>query len=390
MASSTQAAFEVRFLEMLQRLLAEGDFSSTYKFAVLLGLTELAVETSVPGEGCRESFTTLELAEHVVALYWQQVRPFEPSRGGPEKPLRQNSGKQARIIADLADLAEKTGALPIGTLALRERDAYWKCVQKIEWKLIEMPLPRLQRFPSGNDEFLYTINWGLEDVEPFGGRIKKEVDAYQAARPHDFDNNILMKPGVVETLARLHGIVRQLVEARWILEVEKFNRHVFGERGLHDHLFGADRWDTGEVRDSLRDQQDGRCFYCGSPARQAQVDHFLPWARYPDDRIENLVVACQRCNSSKSHYLADVDYVDHWIERFDSGSAAHRQMHDIAVRVAWPEGGAATLAVASHLYGYYPEHVGLWHGVNDFRAWKRDEVTGRLARAAGEIAAPLG
>jgi len=209
----------------------------------------------VPGEGCRESFTTLELAEHVVALYWQQVRPFEPSRGGLAKPLRQNSGKQARIIADLADLAdlaEKTGALPIGTLALRERDAYWKCVQKIEWKLIEMPLPRLQRFPSGNDEFLYTINWGLEDVEPFGGWIKKEVDAYQAARPHDFDNNILMKPGVVETLARLHGIVRQLVEARWILEVEKLNRHVFGERGLHEHGVNDFRaWKRDEVTDRL-------------------------------------------------------------------------------------------------------------------------------------------
>src|SRR5213592_5079376 len=34
------------------------------------------------------------------------------------------------------------------------------------------------------------------------------------------------------------------------------------------------------------------------------VDHFIPWSRYPDDGLENLVVAHARCNAQKSDFLA--------------------------------------------------------------------------------------
>ena len=73
--SEAPAAFEVAFLDKLQRLLAEGDFTATYKFAVLLGLVELSVEAPLD----TDTFTTRQLAEKVVALYWAQVQPFGPA-----------------------------------------------------------------------------------------------------------------------------------------------------------------------------------------------------------------------------------------------------------------------------------------------------------------------
>ena len=47
----------------------------------------------------------------------------------------------------------------------------------------------------------------------------------------------------------------------------------------------------------LRELQDNRRFYCERRIDgQVEVDHFIPWARHPDNGIENLVVADQRCN----------------------------------------------------------------------------------------------
>ena len=89
---SVDVAGEVRFLERLQRLLIEGDFSATYKFAVLIGLAELSVESWTPAGGYRDSFTTVELSRRVLALYWGQVRKMATT----SEPLRQNSGNHER------------------------------------------------------------------------------------------------------------------------------------------------------------------------------------------------------------------------------------------------------------------------------------------------------
>ena len=35
--------------------------------------------------------------------------------------------------------------------------------------------------------------------------------------------------------------------------------------------------------------QGGRCFYCEDALRgPTDVDHFIPWARYPDNGLDNL------------------------------------------------------------------------------------------------------
>src|SRR5213080_2876385 len=52
------------------------------------------------------------------------------------------------------------------------------------------------------------------------------------------------------------------------------------------------------MRGPIIELQEGRCFYCaeGLASRAGQtpdVDHFIPWSRYPDDGLENLVVAAR-------------------------------------------------------------------------------------------------
>jgi len=53
-----------------------------------------------------------------------------------------------------------------------------------------------------------------------------------------------------------------------------------------------------------------------------QVDHFVPWARHPDDAIENLVVADGRCNGDMRAFLAAPDHVGRWLGRHRQHASA--------------------------------------------------------------------
>jgi hypothetical protein len=63
---------QVRFLVNVQRLLDEGSFVATYKFALLLALADIAVES---GNDTGEPFaiSTKQIAEKFVQYYWRQV-----------------------------------------------------------------------------------------------------------------------------------------------------------------------------------------------------------------------------------------------------------------------------------------------------------------------------
>ena len=61
---------QLLFLTKIQRLFAEGDFTATYKFALLITLAELAVERS--GTPFQSELTTRDIAVKFIELYWKQ------------------------------------------------------------------------------------------------------------------------------------------------------------------------------------------------------------------------------------------------------------------------------------------------------------------------------
>ena len=377
MTLATEAPFEVAFLDKLQNLLAEGDFTATYKFAVLLGLVELSVETATG----TDTFTTRHLAEKVVELYWPQALSYE----GVE--LRQNPHRQARILSAVAGFraeAARAGlaAAPLMAVARRFDERWRKLLDEVEWSLIEMPLPRLQRLPSGSDEFLYQLAWTLEDVLERRASIHREVRAHQRGQGDAFDNRIQMRPGAVSALARFHGIVRDLVEVRWVRKVHDLNGLALGERDLHAHLFGLERAQLVALRGPLRELHGGRCFYCDGRLVEGDIDHFLPWARYPENRLENLVPTHARCNQSKSAHLAAVEHLDHWLKRFVT---RRNDLAEVSRAARWPTGGLATLSISRLLYAQQPEESRLWFARDDFRPWHHAEVHKRIAAAIEQL-----
>ena len=88
---------QLQFLQHLQRLFDEGDFVATYKYALLMSLAELAVESGVD-EGELE-LPMIDVAEKFAELYWSQTLPFVSGVPGASAAiLTQNQGKQAAVV----------------------------------------------------------------------------------------------------------------------------------------------------------------------------------------------------------------------------------------------------------------------------------------------------
>jgi hypothetical protein len=350
----------IALAERIFQLLDQGRFTATYKYAVLLGLLDLCLEKVSRNGRAPEVLTTRQLAEKVLDLYWPQTRSW---RTGEE--LRQSSGPgggQAEIVRAIAKLRQRLGAdrsLPVVQARLLDARRFETLVRFVEWKLIEMPLPRLQTIGNEAVPFLYTVAW-TSQVSP------AEVRRYQDTGGGDFDNRINLRPGVGEHLVRLNGLLRPLLRRGWSVKIAELNG--LDERLLEDFLFGAERVSLARICNPLRDLQDDRCFYCAGrlgadQAMAPDVDHFIPWARHPDDGLDNLVVAHRRCNAQKRDFLAAVPHVARWRDRATSMTSA---LDDIGTKARWQRLPERTLGVARAIYLRLPAETRLWVQAQEF------------------------
>ncbi len=346
----------VGFAERLISLLERTSVVATYKYAVVIALMDLCMEATGKDAIPRSHVTTRQVAEKVIELYWPQTRTY-PASNAP-RVLRQNTGKQARILSDI--LAFRS-TLPDQSMSLHRARleapvAYQRLVHRVEWTLILMPLPRVQKVRGGEEPILYHIQWDT-DIE----RKKRDVTAYQRGEESPFDNRILLKPGVPEYLVRLNLLLRPLIFRNWAALVARVNRDLIEEATLEEFLFGKSRVSLGPVAPLLRDIQNGACFYCGKTfGRRLEVDHFIPWSRYPDNGIENLVAAHARCNRKKRDFLADTEHLARWTARNTPGSPGARALLSAARETRWESHAEQTFGVARSIYLNLLPGVKLW------------------------------
>jgi HNH endonuclease len=278
---------QVAFLLALQRLLTEGSFVATYKFALLHALADLAL---VKGDdsGAPLPLTTAEISGRMAELYWRQAAPY-PGGAHRHEVLRHATGNQAAILNQL--VAARQGAE--GSLARFRRDprAWGDLVRRVDRVVREMPLWKLQTVGTERLEFLY------DNVA--GG------------------TSIRLKPGVAWCLRAYHGLVTELVRAAWLRFIRRHNPGLDAGGDLGTFLFGSERSDLTPLVPALREVQCGVCFYCEGMLRgeSVAVDHFVPWSRYPMDLGHNFVLAHAGCNARKSDLLAAERHLERWVER---------------------------------------------------------------------------
>ena len=335
--------------EKVLAILELGKQSATYKYALFTAILDLCIEKTSATGVPPTTLTTPELAENVIELYWPHALPY-PDKG----VLQQGGGKdeQAEIVGAIERFRLKRASASEDLLhraRVGHQRAWQQLARFVEWKLIEMPIPRLQVSGTGEDRFLYEYGWAQ-------GITQGVVGAYQRGVPGEFDNRLLLRPGVAEGLLRLNGILRPVLRREWAVKVASMNG--LPESRLEEFLFGASRIPLGEVRGPLAELQGGRCFYCEDALRgPTDVDHFIPWARYPDNGLDNLVVAHARCNNRKRDFLAAAEHVERWAAR---NAERANDIAQAAVDFTWERDAARSRSVAVATYSRLDEGAKVW------------------------------
>jgi hypothetical protein len=366
----------IGFAEKVLELLDEGRYTATYKYAVLLALIDLTLEHTKRSGAPPDELTTRQVAEKIVEIYWPHTLPFVGR--APTGVLRQSTRGHAEIISTIARFRQRASpdpGVPRWEARRAAPEAYERLVRDVEWKLIQMPLPRLQLMGRTYRPFIYEIAWD-STVQ------RRAVVAYLAGRSRTFDNRLLLKPGVGEYLRQLNGLLRPLVQRRWAAMVAQLNR--LHESQLDAFLFGADRTRTAKIRPGLWEIQGRRCFYCDAAVREptlAHVDHFIPWSRCSDDGLDNFVVADLKCNGFKAGSLAASTHLARWARRFAADSAERAQLAALENRAPWERHDQRSLGVARAIYGLLQDDALLWLRQKEFVSPDRATIEAALAVA---------
>jgi 5-methylcytosine-specific restriction endonuclease McrA len=286
MSSIPSAEEQLDFLTKVQRLFNESDFSSTYKYALLISLADLAIELGRDDDSELE-LSNRQIAERFIELYWQQSSPYKTSKANDSGVLFQNHGTQAAIIKAIQAFRDENNFNSPN--AAKHSKEYKKLVTAVTRTVTNHPINFLQNVGGGPLPFLYDRN----------------------------TSSITLKTGVAYCLRRFQPLIQQLARSRWTDYIKKNakNISILGEKDdLNSFLFETSRKTLALVCKELKVLYGCKCFYCNKATAELEVDHFIPFSLYPRDLMHNFVLACPKCNRSKSDSLAAKVHLDRWIE----------------------------------------------------------------------------
>jgi 5-methylcytosine-specific restriction endonuclease McrA len=287
---------QLEFLSSIQRLLAEGQFTATYKYALLLVIADICVECGYDSAAPLE-IRTEKIAEKFIDYYWPQSRPYGSTC------LRQSTGKTPAVIRMLEQLAAY-GSVGLNEFK-RDTPSWATLVRSVDDEIQKMPLWKLQTVAALPLQFLYENRMHGSSIE--------------------------LKPGIMFCFRKFHELVTDLVRNAWVRKVRRLNANLLGaSEDLDQFLFGAERASLEKYFPILDEVQKGKCLYCarGVTRGSAHIDHFIPWVRYPADLGHNFVLADKTCNSSKSDHLAASEHLQRWIERNHQAEKSLRDQFD--------------------------------------------------------------
>ncbi len=286
MNATPSAEDQLDFLAKIQRLFNESDFSSTYKYALLISLADLAVELG-KDDNSELELSNKQISERFIELYWQQSSPYKTSKINESGILFQNNGTQATIIKAINDFREKNNCNSLQ--AAKQSRNYKRLITTIASTVSKQPINYLQNIGGGMLPFLYERN----------------------------TSSITLKIGVAYCLRRFQPLIQQLARSRWTDFIKKNTKNIsiLGEKDdLNSFLFETSRKTLAQVCKGLKGLYGSKCFYCNKSTSDLEVDHFIPFSLYPRDLMHNFVLACPTCNRSKSDSLAAKIHLDKWIQ----------------------------------------------------------------------------
>jgi hypothetical protein len=334
-------------IERLLRVIDEGRRTATYKLALLSALIDSVAV--LPG---RTDVPTRMIAEQVLARYYPQTRIFVAA-DGIARELRQISAKESPVLRHVLRLrlaGDSARCRSIDEVRGRLPDLHAEVLDEVESTFVRYPIPLLQVVGRAVVPFLYEVEW------PEGTSISS------LRRTHL--DRVRLLPGVADRLVVLGPMLRPLIELHWSRDVARWTGVALEDDALQAHLFGRER--VGFPRRlvaGLRELQHDCCFYCGRDLTTPRhIDHFLAWSRWPNDAIENLVLA-DGCNLAKSNHLASRDHTDRWRRHVNMHSSALRE---IALAAGWHSEPERSIALVRTTYAHVAAGTPLWRHATEF------------------------
>ncbi len=315
------AEVQLAFLAKIQRLFTEGEFTATYKFALVIALSDLAVECGRE-DGGKQRIAYSEIAEKFIELYWSHTLPYaRASSGALPMMLVQSHGTQAAVVTAIDQFKQTT---KIKNLTLAHRNpTYTQLQQQIARTISAQPAQYLQNLGGTTDPFIFE-------------RIRGGVE---------------LMPGVSFCLRQFQPLIQQFARQRWVqhIKANRLNAPALGsDDDLAAFLFAASRQSLDVVRNGLKKLANRKCFYCGETVSQeGEVDHFIPFSSYPRDLMHNFVYADAKCNRAKSDALAAHQHLERWLEFSERESDGLMEIgQNAGIAGDW----AASIAVAGWSY----------------------------------------
>src|SRR5215469_15178183 len=188
---------QIQFLVSLQRLLDEGQFVASYKFALLLSLTDLCVEMG-NDSGSALTLTTDAIGDKFIQYYWRQAVPYPGA--SKASVLQQNTGKQAAVVNLIGTTRGKHGD---SIASIMKRTEVWKKLRDEVSRVVRiMPLWKLQTVGGKSLDFLY---------ENVGAGMTIEL-----------------RPGVAYCFRKFHALISDLVRGAWLRYTRQLNLDILG------------------------------------------------------------------------------------------------------------------------------------------------------------------
>lgn len=330
---------QLDFIAYIQRMLVEGDFSATYKFALLHAIADVCVEQTPLSESGQLEIGLPVLADKLLTLYWHHAMPFSAEHTGESALLKQNTGAQSKVISVLFECQQNN----IRTMRQLKQSPLYKSAFRAAMNTLKTgPLWRLQILAGQEECFLY----------PHTRRAQ----------------HITLNAGIASCFRRFYYLVVYLARNAWLQKIQsiKHNQMLIGRQSqLQEFLFGIDRNSLTKAKPVLIDLQDNLCFYCGKPMKSdVEVDHFIPFARYANDLGHNFVAAHRTCNNNKRDFLAAPVHRSRWQEQ---NLVTHQQTINNELSVYFHCDADTSLAVSNWAYQVAESsNAKLWLGINEF------------------------
>jgi hypothetical protein len=323
-------------IEGILAIVEEGRTSGTNKFGLLLALIDLAASVDkhvrlLPFE---------DISEKLMEIHWTHTREF--SWDDQSKVLKQfsSSKRNTSIINSILEVQGQWGRfINFEQAKLKSDLVVWEtAIKRITAASVKNPISLLQRLPASSETFLYDINASQKSIE--------------------------FLPDTLEEIIRFTGVLRQVIENRFVLEVQRINKDAFHGNDLYTHLFDPARtMPSSSIRKQLVDLQDGRCIYSGAELENSgsrnSLDHVVPWSRMKISTLENFIVTTDSLNGSKSDSLPSPTNIERWLRHTSKKSKGFEL---IAKTYGWPSDIQRVRAGLSRLYEVSTLGTPVWDG----------------------------